>query len=270
VPLLAAILLQAQAAVFAPPLGVPIRVVTERTQGDGPSRFTVRIERTVRFARDGIGYRADVVLTHADSGDRLDTAAMLQAGFAGLAGRPMTFRLDAAGRIVAIDDRQAMWDRLCAGIVAAVAARHGHGTPAERAAVAEQMAAPLRALPPERQQALLGSLVSALVAADANEPPGTRPIRLPGTSPFGGTVELTGTRSIAADGPLVRVTTRAATDVPQAGGPGARIELENENDSDPRTGLVTSHSDTVRTTVGTGPAARVTERITTVMITLGD
>ena len=269
-PFLAAVLLQAQAAVFAPPLGVPISIVTTRTQGDGPSRLTVHVARTVRFARDGIGYRAEVVLTEADTGDRVDTAAMVQAGFAGLAGRPMTFRLDAAGRIVGIDDRQAIWDRFCAGIVAIVAARHGHGTPAERAALAEQMAAPLRALPPERQQAMLGSLVSALVATGGNEPPGTRPIRVPGGSPFGGSVELTGTRSIASDGALTRVTTRAAADVPQADGPGARIELEDENDNDPRTGLVTAHSDTLRTTIGTGAAERVTERLTTVTITLGN
>lgn len=268
-PLLAAVLLQAQAAVFAPPLGVPIRIVTTRTQGDGPSRFTVHVERIVRFARDGIGYRAEVVLTEADTGDRIDTAAMVQAGFASLAGHKMIFRLDASGRIVGIDDRQAIWDRFCAGIVAIVAARHGHGTPAERAALAEQMAAPLRALPPERQQAMLGSLVSALIATGGNEAPGTRPIRMPGSSPFGGSVELTGTRSIASDGALTRVTTRAATDVSQADGPGARIELENENDSDPRTGLVTLHSDTLRTTIGTGAAARVTERITTVSVTVG-
>jgi hypothetical protein len=266
--LLAAFVIQVQAGVFAPPLGVPIHIVTERTQGDGPSRFTVRVERTVRFTRDGIGYRAEIVLVKADSGDRTDMAAMLQAGFTGLAGRPMTFRLDAAGKVVAIDDQQAIWDRFCNSVIGIVAARH-KGTPAERTALAERMAAPLRALPPERQQATLGSLVSALVATHVTDPPGIRPIRIPGSSPYGGTVELTGVRTITSAGPLIHTATRAATDVPQADGPGARLELENDEDSDPRTGLVSAHSDTLRTTMGTGPEARVTERITTVTVTLG-
>lgn len=265
-PILAALILQAQAAVFAPPLDTPIRIVTTRTQGDGPARFTVHIERTVRFFRDGIGYRAEVVLAEADTGDRMDTAAMLQAGFAGLAGKPMSFRLDAAGKVVAIDDRQAIWDRFCAGIVAIVGARRGHGTPAERAAVAEQMAAPLRVLPPERQLAILGSLVSALIAEN-DTVPGTRPIRVPGSSPFGGKVELTGTRTVSIEPGQTRATTHAAADVAGDNGPGAHVELETEDDSDPRTGLVVSHSDTLRTTIGTGPDARVTERVTTVSVT---
>lgn len=262
-PLLAAIILQAQAAVFAPPLGVPIRVVTERTQGEDPSRFTVHVERLVRFSRDGIGYRAEVVLTAASASPREDAGTMLQAGFAGLAGRTMVFRVDAAGKVVAVDDRQALWDRFCDSILAVIVARTGHGSQAEHVALAERMAAPLRGFSPERQQAMLGSLVSALVAEEPGAAPGTRPIRLPGNSPFGGKVELAGTRTVT---PAGHTTTRAAAEVPQQGG--AHIELETEDDTDPRTGLVTAHAETLRTTIGEGANARTTERISTVRVTV--
>ncbi|MES2441930.1 MAG: hypothetical protein V4574_03805 [Pseudomonadota bacterium] len=265
---LAAFVWQTQAAVFAPPLGVPIRIVTERSQGTGAGRFAVRIERLVRFARDGIGYRAEVVLLSADTGTANDARAMLQAGFAGLAGRTMVFRLDGAGKVVAVDDRAALWERFCASIAAAVVAQRVNGTPAEHAALAERMAGPLRALPADRQQALLGSLVSALIADAPEAAPGTRPIRLPGASPFGGPVTLEGTRSVAPAGDLRRTATRATAAVPAQDGAAGRVELEIDDDMDPRTGLVAAHTETLRSAIGEGPAARRTERVTTVTVTL--
>jgi len=261
--LTAAIMIQAQAAVFAPPLGVPIRVVTERTQGDAGKSRTVRIERLVRFARDGEGYRAEVILLDADTEAQDGANAMLQAGFAGLAGRTMAFRLDGAGKVILVEDRQALWDLFCASVLKAVLAKRDRGTRAEQAALAERMAGPLRALPPERQQAMLASLVTALISQDAGDPPGTRAVRLPGASPFGGTVMLTGTQTVSTAGIATHRTTRAAAEVP-----GGRIALEIDRDTDPRTGLIASTGETLRTTIGAGAEARHSERVSTVRVTI--
>ena len=59
----------AQAAVFAPPLGVPIRVVNERIEGE----WRFRMERLVRFSREGGGYRAEVwmVAARAEGPDKV-------------------------------------------------------------------------------------------------------------------------------------------------------------------------------------------------------
>lgn len=260
--LIAAILLQAQAAMFAPPLAVPIHIVTGRTQGEGDKRRTVRMERLIRFTRDGAGYRAEVLLLSADTGVQDGANAMLQAGFAGLSGRTMAFRLDGAGKVILVEDRQALWDLFCASVLKMVLAKHGNGS-REQAALAEQMAAPLRALPPERQQAMLASLVTALIAEDAGDPPGTRAVRIPGASPFGGAVTLTGTQTISTAGIATHRATRAAADVT-----GGRVELEIDRDVDPRTGLIASAAETLRTTIGEGADAKHTERISTVRVTL--
>ena len=99
-----AIVAMAQAAVFAPPLGVPIRIVTERTEGD----WHFRMERLVRFAREGRGYRAEVWMAGADAQGSERVGALMEAGFAGLAGRMMAFHLDGAGKVTAIDDIDAL------------------------------------------------------------------------------------------------------------------------------------------------------------------
>jgi hypothetical protein len=266
--LIAAFALQAQSAVFAPPLGVPIRVVAERTQGEGDKRRTTRIERLVRFARDGQGYRAEVVLLHAETGAQEGANAMLGAGFAGLAGKPMAFRLDGAGKVIEVENRQALWDMFCASVAKIVLDRRGRVTRTEQAAFAERIAAPLRALPPERQQAMLASLVTVLISEDAGDLPGTRDVRIPGVSPFGGPIGLTGTRTISVAGLITHRTTRAAADVPGQGSAAGRVEIEIDRDTDPRTGLIASADETLRTTIGEGAAAQRSERVSTVRVTI--
>lgn len=250
--LLAPFVLQAERpAAFAPPLGVPIRVVTERIETAGAARRTYRTERLVRFSRDGIGYRAEVVVLGGAVDPPDAAAAMFEAGLTGLTGGTMTLRLDGAGKVVSVDDREKLWDAFCRGVVTQVLARGKHASAVDLGTLAERISAPLRALPADRQLAMFASLVNPLIAEEGGEAPGTRAVRLPGTSPFGGPVTLTGTRMIAADGALMRILTRAAADVTlpaRADAPAraGRVEIEIARDFDPRTGLLASGIETVR------------------------
>ena len=265
--LTAAILLQAGAAIFAPPLEAPLRVTSERIQS---GRRQYAMERFVRFVREPGGYRAEVWLEAASS-DTLDgTGALYEAGFAALARRTIVFHLDGAGTVRAIDDLPALWEAFCAQVAQATA-RQRTLTPAAREALAARIAAPLRALPAQRQHALLASLVTAAIAGTAAEPPGVRHVRLPGSSPFGGQVTLAGTRTTTAAAGLLETATLASADVtvPAAAGAPARsgrIELEIRRRFDPRTGLILSASETNRTIVG----GTVVERVATTRVTPAD
>jgi hypothetical protein len=246
----------AQAATFAPPSGTPLRVVTERIEGEGSDQWRFRMERLVRFFPEGGGYRADVVLVAAQASgpDRTGAGEMLDAGFAGLAGRTMTFHLDGAGKLVSIDDLDAIWGRFCDGIAAIVKTTRSD---------AEPLVGPLRTLPLERRRTILATLVTALVSDNAGEAPGTRPIRLPASSPFGGQVMLQGTRSVERTGITLHGVTRAAADVPGKDGATGHVEIEISHDSDPATGLVVGGTKIVTTSVG----PRRTRRVSTVRVT---
>ncbi|MEZ0242336.1 MAG: hypothetical protein ACAH11_03095 [Sphingomonas sp.] len=251
-----AIVAIAQSAIFAPPTGVPLRIVTERVQGEGENQWRFRMERLVRFFPEGAGYRAEVVLiaSQATGPEGTGAAAMLDAGYAGLIGRTMTFHLDGAGRLVSVDDLDAIWGRFCDGVAAIVKTRRPN---------AEPLVGPLRALPAERRQKILATLVTALVPNDAGEAIGTRPIRLPASSPFGGQVMLQGTRSVERAGITLHGTTRASADVPGQSGATGHVEIEISHDSDPATGLLLGGSETVTTSIG----PRRTRRVSIVRVT---
>ncbi|OSZ63158.1 hypothetical protein CAP40_19115 [Sphingomonas sp. IBVSS2] len=234
--LLAAIVLQASTAGFAPPLDAPRRVVTERRD----DARIYRMERDVRFAREGTGYRAEVTL-RAGVGETPDsTAAAYEAGFEAFAGKTIVFHLDPRGAVVAIDDMAALWERFCQRVADIAAARRTLA-PTEREKLAARIAAPLRALPVERQRAMLGSLVVAVIADEAMTP-GSTPVRLPGQSAYGGTTALEGQRTVVAlPGGLLRSTVRADA---------ADVAFERVTDMDPRTGLITRNSKTLRIRAG--------------------
>ncbi|WP_448664742.1 hypothetical protein ACG3SL_08755 [Sphingomonas sp. CJ20] len=245
--ILAAALL-VQAVAFAPPLDTPLHVVSERRE-TGPIDRRYRIERTVRFAREGDGYRAEVTLLAAKDAPSDPVGGMFETGLAALAGQRMTLHLDSKGQVIAIDDMAARWEQLCAGVAAAVAARRQ--APTERAALAQRIAMPLRALPADRQRDMLGSLVTALIARDLPDPTGEPvPVRIQGASPFGAPVSLEGTRrTMTLPGGRVRTTTRASTriDLPASGAVSARaawVEIARTVTADPATGLIESGTET--------------------------
>ena len=232
-----------QAALFAPPLGVPIRIVNDRAEGD----WHFRMERLVRFTREAGGYRAEVWMVAANAQGSERVGAMMEAGFGGLAGHMMVFHLDSTGKILSIDDLDTLWGHFCDGIAAIVRVKR---------ADAEALVTPLRNLPLAKRTEILASLVTALIADDDAEPDGTRPIRLPANSPYGGQLMLTGTRTIDRPGITRRSTTRAAADAPGQNGL-AHVEMETVRESDPATGVIASTSETVRTRIGTQSSARV-------------
>lgn len=238
------------AAILAPPLDVPIRVVNERAEGE----WHFRMERLVRFSREGEGYRAEVWMVGATATGPDRVASMMEAGFAGLAGRTMVFHLDSAGTVTAIDDLPTLWTRFCDGIAEIVKTRRPD---------AESMIGPLRTLPAPQRTAMLASLVTALIAEEAGEPEGSRPVRIPAKSPYGGQLSLTGTRRIERLGITRRSTTRAEADATGTNGP-AHVEAETIRDADPATGLITTTQETVRTRIGT----TATQRVSTVRVTI--
>ena len=232
--LIAAIALQAGAVAFAPPLDTALRVVSERHE----NARAYRLERELRFTREGAGYRAQAVL-RAASGETPDSSgALYEAGYGALVGVPILFHLDRAGMVTDIDDLPALWERYCARVAEVAAARRVLA-PAERTRLAARIAAPLRALPAERQRAMLASLVSSVVAGEELVP---GPVRLPASTTIGGAAPLDGTRTLA---PLpegrVRSTTIARSET---------VTLERVTDIDPRTGLILRNSKITRVRAG--------------------
>lgn len=254
-----AIVAQAVTAGFAPPLNMPIRVITtaERTD-DGITRRFVSAKRVV-FRRDGAGFLAEVTVEPGTStGSDEDSAATFAGGMARLAGRTLVFRLDAQGRVVGMIDQAAAWAVLLDGF----AALSPPGAGSEDRARAGRMQAVrklLAALPPERQLVTLGSMVVPLIATDivmeGEGPP--RAVRVPAASAFG-TAQLDGLRAVRRAGEELEVSV-SATGSLSVKGPAVTstglITLETSRRVDPRTGLLISSQDTVRTTLPDGSLA---------------
>jgi len=242
--LLAAIVLQASAVAFAPPLDAPLLVATERREG--PRLY--RSERVIRFLREGEGYRAEVTIRAASSATPDSSGALSQDAFSAFAGIPVTFHLDSAGVITGIDDLPTHWERFCRR-VAEVAASRDTLSPADRAALAERIAAPFRALSPDRQRAMLASMVSAAIASEPMTP-GTDTVHLSGNSVMPGAAPLDGLRTVVSmPGGQLRATTHASS---------ASVDFERIVDMDPRTGLVARSSRTVKLRIGDTERVSVT------------
>jgi hypothetical protein len=229
--LLAAIVLQASAVSFAPPIDTPLRVISERR--DGARVF--RLERELRFTREGGGYRAEVILRAATGETPDGSGALYEAGYAALIGTPIVFHLDSSAALTAIDDLPALWDRYCTR-VAEVAAERRVLAPADRARLAARIAAPLRTLPAQRQRTMFASLVSSVIVEE-DMALGSAPVRLPASSTYGSPDPLDGLRTVAPiSGGLLRSTTRAGS---------GNVTLEHVTEMDPRTGLIARATKTV-------------------------
>lgn len=272
--LLAAVLLQASIAApaFAPPLGTPLRIVTERIE-TSPAERRYRLERLVRFGKEGTGYRAEAILLANASAAPEALGNLVERGLSALAGRTIVLHLDDRGEVITVDEMAALWERVCQRIAEAAATRPG--LPADAASA--RLVAPLRALPSERQRMLLATLVTAAIMTDPREPPGSfAPVRLPGASPFGTPVTLEGTRhTAAADNGLIRASTIASAKVElpaQAGAPArtGSVSLDRQRIFDPQTGMLSAATDTVRNISGSGPGARETLLVTRIRIENAD
>jgi hypothetical protein len=189
-----------------------------------------------------------------------------------LAGRTIVLHLDDRGRVVSIDEMPALWSRVCDGIADAVAARRNL-QPDEPALLSARVIGPMRALPPERQRALLATLVTAAIMTDPIDPVGSSvPASLPGSSPFGTPATLEGTRrTFAVAGGMIRTFTTASAVITLPGQGSAlprsgSVWLERLREFDPRTAMLTAATDAVRNRSGTGAAARETLLVTRLQI----
>jgi hypothetical protein len=266
--LLAAVVLQASIAApaFAPPTDVPLRIITERTE-TSPDARQYRLERLVRFAREGSGYRAEAVMLGSTSEAPQKLGNLVERGLSALSGRKIVLHLDGNGRVVAVDDMAALWEQVCQRVADAAVTRQSV-PPADATTLAEKLGASLRALPPERQRALLATLVTAAITTEPIDPVGTTtPVQLPGASPFGTPLALAGSRSThAAENALIRTTTTASANVAIPARDGApatsgSVSLERVRTFDPRTGMIASGLETTRNTIASGRETLLVTRL---------
>ncbi|MBX9796848.1 hypothetical protein [Sphingomonas sp.] len=243
----------AQAA-FAPPLDQPLRhqLVEERTTAGTIQRFTST--RMLRFSRIADGYRVQVEIVANDTaaGAAGDLFGWMMSAFAG---RTLNFRLDANGALVAVDDADAHWNRLCDTIAAIP------GQSRDRTEKLRALAAQLRAAPAASRLRMLGSIVTGVIAADAAEmAAGTRAVQVP----VAGAVPLPGVQRVLRAGNRIRVEVSAEGDL-SLGDAAGRIAWHPTREADAATGMLLNERSERRITLAGRPGAAAPT--TTVVVT---
>jgi hypothetical protein len=161
--------------------------------------------------------------------------------------------------VTTIANRDAIWDALC------TAMRHV-GDTAELRARAQAAADSLAALPSDKRQALLGSMLEPVVAgaAGALEPGSDTEVTVDARAPDGHPSALAGRQTVSrnADGDLF-ISVHAEGNVGSEAEP-VHVDIARTTDIDPRTGLVMQRSDTTRSTVGT--TANIIQRTSTLTV----
>lgn len=248
---------QAAAPVFAPPSDRPITITLEtvRSATGLPDR-SFRSERSVRFERDGAGWKAVLRIVESNGG-ATGAGQLFEAGFAALKGRDLVFRLDAGGRIESVDDAAALWDALTNAVSTAAQARN--------ALAAQGVVDLMRRLPPDRQLAMLASLLTPALARpeESIERPEATPVTLPGSTIGGAAQSLAGTRRVTRDGSAFRTVIEASG----TGSRNARVRYTLERRSEAATGLVRDSVETIETTLPE-PGDPMVRAVTRTRITL--
>lgn len=248
----------ARATGFAPALDTAYRyhIEQQRDEAGVVRRYTT--DRTIRFRRMADGLVAEMVIDTVDGGLSDGPGAMFERAFATLRGRPIRYILSERGEVTGVIDRAGVWSAL----VDAVAAQAGSDP--SRAAMLERLTAPLRAMPERQQVAMLGSMLTNLLAPDivrrGVQP--ERPIRRPGAPPFGTGAEVTGTERAYAQGRELVAEERLSGDLAAAGGRASGRRTSSTTRSvDAVTGLIVRQTATVR--IDSGNATSIaTTRIT--------
>ncbi|WP_294323241.1 hypothetical protein [uncultured Sphingomonas sp.] len=243
---------------FAPVLDNEYRYHIEQQRDDAGAVRRYTTDRSVRFRRTADGLVADMVIETVDGSLSGGPGAMFERAFATLRGRPIRYRLSDRGEVTDVIDRAAIWSAL----VDAIAAQGG-SDPAKSAMLA-RLTAPLRAMPERQQVAMLGSMLTNLLAPDVLrlgvQP--ERPVRRPGAPPFGAGSEVTGTERIHAEGRELIAEERLTGDIAATGGrPGGRRTSSMVRAVDAATGMIVRQTSTVR--IESGNAISIaTTRIT--------
>ena len=253
------ILLAASAADarFLPPEGQPLRQVLteERVETDGTKRYVS--EREIVFTRTENGFRARVTIVSA-SLPPSDAGAMLGAGLAALKDRAMLFELDREGNVVSIADEDVLWARFCDAIEGM--APGPAALDAQRSRNLQALAVPFRAMPTARRRAILGSMITAVIAGPlADRRPGSQPITLPARNAQGATITLAGTETVALTDGALTIDSVAEGALSVA----AHLVVTRRERVDAARGLILesrTHRDTL---ISTGAASRRSKSIVT-------
>ncbi|QGP81333.1 hypothetical protein GL174_17885 [Sphingobium sp. CAP-1] len=182
---------------FAPPVGRTLRYHIEqhRPVGDRISSFSAT--RDLRFEKAGDGYVLAATLRAIDSDAPASGAESYRAALGPLVGIEMRFRLDGHGRIVAVDDRDAVWAKVLAGVDTMLA---GFAPDSERHRAAQRVQALFASLSPEGRLALLAGEFQPLFlfSGSSVEDGAGRGLRTMAGSPLGRPVPVEGTLTVAA------------------------------------------------------------------------
>ena len=177
-----AVLLIALAQAPVPPAFHPIenavyRCDTNETRTDDGLAQHFHASRRIVFRHEAGGYLAEVTIDQADqTGPQLGSAFL--AGNRAFLNRTVVVHLDPAGTVTAVNDADALIERMAASIEAAA---RKVTSPARAAA----MAAPLRGFDAGQRRAMLGSAIGDLIRpADLARADGTRTVTLPSRPPL--------------------------------------------------------------------------------------
>lgn len=245
---------------FLPPEGQALRQILteERIEARGNQRYVS--EREIIFTRTPDGYRAEVTIV-SESHAADDAGAMFGAGLAALKGLTIRFELDRNGTIVAIADEDALWGRFCDAIEGM--ARGKRPLDAQRTRNVEALVAPFRTMPPARRRALLGSMITGIIAGPlADRQPGTQAITLPARDAKGVVISLPGKESVTLGDGALTIESTAEGDLSAT----AHLVVIRRQRVDAARGLILETRTQRDTIIGTGATSRRSQSIVTSVI----
>ncbi|MES2339148.1 MAG: hypothetical protein V4537_13720 [Pseudomonadota bacterium] len=226
---LAPLMAQAVAASgFAPPLDRPIAYTISEVREDGARTQRFAVDRRVTFRRTANGFTATVE-TLAVTGDAGRAGQLLVAMARATLDQRIVVRLDSAGRVIDVDDIDAVWAAQVASVTRALT-----GPDPARAATVAALTAPLQAMPRAGQVKRIGDMVAAVIASSPLAPSPARVVSLPARGRDGGEVLLAGTEqaAVAPDG-LLQFERKASGVVG-----GSPMTVVQRRRIDSRTGLI--------------------------------
>lgn len=245
----------ATATGFAPALETAYRYHIEQERDEAGVVRRYATDRTVRFRRTPAGLTAEMTIDSVAGGLSDGPGAMFERAFATLLGQPIVYRLSDRGEVVGVTDRAVLWTKL----IDAVSAQ-GNGDPA-RTAMLQKLTAPLRTLPEQQQVAMLGSMLSTLLAPDVVRrgviP--QRDIHQRGKPPFDGGSDVTGTERIHAEGTALVEEQRLSGDIVARGSQasGRRTSMVTRRVNG-RSGMILSQQTIVRIESGSATSIATT------------
>ncbi|SEI73654.1 hypothetical protein SAMN05518849_101729 [Sphingobium sp. AP50] len=179
---------------FAPPVdhALVYRIEQHRPIAGKVSAFTAT--RDLRFERTGEGYSVTVTLRAIDTDAATAGAVPYRAALEPLVGIAMRFRLNDAGKIVAVDDLDAVWAKVQAGVDSMLVSGDS-----DRQRAAKNVQALFASLSPEGRLALLAGELQPLflfAASDVEDGAG-RGVRTVAGSPLVRPVPVEGALTLA-------------------------------------------------------------------------